>query len=177
MDRNEIKKQIPGITDDQLTWLMAENGKDIAREQSVAETLRTQLKTAQDGLQAFEGVDVKELQGKVTELQNQLTAQADGFEYDSKVHAALVKAGAYNPKIAAAMLDNENLRKSQNRDADITAAVEKLVKDEAWAFKAADGGDGSVTVTTGGGHGAGGKSDGDDGVIARFRSLNPELKI
>ena len=57
MKREDVQKQIPGITKEQLDWLMAENGADINAEKDKAKTLRTdldaakqQLRTAQDGL-------------------------------------------------------------------------------------------------------------------------------
>lgn len=57
MKREDVKKQIPGITEEQLDWIMTENGADINREKTAAEQYRTQLttaqaqlKTAQDGL-------------------------------------------------------------------------------------------------------------------------------
>lgn len=56
MKREDVKAKIPGITDEQLNWLMSENGADINREKTVAEQFKTQfenaqaqLKTAQDG--------------------------------------------------------------------------------------------------------------------------------
>lgn len=68
MKREDVKKQIPGITDEQLDWLMNENGRDVQREKNTAAILQTQLDeanrqltTAQDGLKAFEGVNVDEL--------------------------------------------------------------------------------------------------------------------
>lgn len=180
MDRNEIKNQITGITDEQLNWIMAENGKDIAREQSVAETLRTQLKTAQDGLKAFDGVDVADLQGKITDLQNQLTSQADGFAFDNLLDGAIRAAKGKNVKAIRGMLgDLETLKSSKNRDADIKTALDNLVKSDPWAFDVAggnNGGDTGVTVNTGGEHGDGGNAE-QDGVIASFMALNPGLKI
>ena len=38
--------------------------------------LQNQLKTATDGLKAFEGVDVNALNGRITQLTNDLAAQA-----------------------------------------------------------------------------------------------------
>lgn len=184
MKREDVKQRIPGITDEQLDWLMGENGKDITKEKNRADGLQTQLdnanarlKTAQDGLKAFEGVDVKELQGKITTLQNQLTEQADNFVFDTQLDNAIRTANGHSVKAIRGLLDVEALRSSKNRDADITAAMEKLAKDEPWAFKAADGGNPGVKVDTGGEHGDGGKADDQDGVIASFLALNPTLKI
>ena len=89
MKREDVKNKIPGITDEQLNWIMQENGADINREKSAATALQTQLdnanaqlKTAQDGLKAFDGVDVAGLQEQVTKLKADMKAQAEGFAFD-----------------------------------------------------------------------------------------------
>ena len=43
MKREDVKAKIPGITDEQLNWLMSENGADINREKTVAEQFKTQF--------------------------------------------------------------------------------------------------------------------------------------
>ena len=72
MKREDVRSKLPCITDEQLQWLMDEPGKGITREKNVAAGIQEQLdavnatlKAAQDSLNAFEGVDVTELQGKV----------------------------------------------------------------------------------------------------------------
>ncbi len=37
MKREDVKNKIPGITEEQLNWLMQENGADINREKTAAE--------------------------------------------------------------------------------------------------------------------------------------------
>mgnify|MGYP000517903892 CR=1 FL=1 len=34
MKREEVKNKIPGITDEQLDWLMGENGRDVTAEKT-----------------------------------------------------------------------------------------------------------------------------------------------
>lgn len=41
MKREDVKNKIPGITDEQLNWIMQENGADINREKSAATALQT----------------------------------------------------------------------------------------------------------------------------------------
>ena len=91
MKREDVENKIPGITDEQLNWLMQENGADINREKSAATALQTQLtaaqaqlKTAQDGLAAFDGKKKpEEYEAELAKLQADLKAQADGFrQYD-----------------------------------------------------------------------------------------------
>ena len=40
MKREDVKKQIPGITEEQLNWVMQANGEDINREKSAAAALQ-----------------------------------------------------------------------------------------------------------------------------------------
>ena len=60
MKREDVKNKIPGITDEQLDWLMGENGRDVTAErkkadglQAQVDSLTTQVATAQDGLKAL----------------------------------------------------------------------------------------------------------------------------
>lgn len=112
MKREDVKNKIPGITDEQLNWIMQENGADINREKSAATALQTQLdnanaqlKTAQDGLKAFEGVDVAGLQAKVTQLQNDMKAQAEGFAFDNALDTAILGRKGRSVKAVRALLD------------------------------------------------------------------------
>ena len=55
MKREDVKNKIPGITDEQLNWIMQENGSDINREKSAArqeayEIIRTALGSDPHGL-------------------------------------------------------------------------------------------------------------------------------
>ena len=45
MKREDVKKQIPGITEEQLNWIMTENGNDVNREKAAAEQFKTQRPT------------------------------------------------------------------------------------------------------------------------------------
>ena len=100
MKREDVKNKIPGITDDQLDWLMQENGSDITREKSAAnalqaqvDSLTAQVATAQDGLKAFgahKPEDFAAAQQQITQLQQQMQAQADGFAFDHALDTAIL---------------------------------------------------------------------------------------
>ena len=47
MKREDVKNKIPGITEEQLNWIMAENGNDVNREKTAAEQYKTQLENTQ----------------------------------------------------------------------------------------------------------------------------------
>lgn len=171
MKREEVKNKIPGITDEQLDWLMGENGRDVTAEKTKAASLQgqvddltKQLNTAKDGLKAFEGVDVADLKGQITKLQGQLTDQADSFAFDAALDGAI-----------RGMLDVAALKASKDRTSDIKTALDALVKGKAWAFDAAPGG--YPNVKDGGEAAARGKGGMVDGVEAAFASMNPNLKV
>ena len=122
------------LTKELIDTIMQENGRDIeAAKKPYADydAIKEQLKTAQDGLKAFEGVDVKELQGKITELNTQLSdkdkewqGKLDAMAFDSRVKDAIT-----------ALLDMDKLRQSKNQDADLKAELEALKKDNAYLFE------------------------------------------
>ena len=177
MKREEVKNKIPGITDEQLDWLMGENGRDVTAEKTKAASLQGQvddltkkLNTAKDGLKAFEGVDVADLKGQITKLQGQLTEQADSFAFDAALDGAI-----RDVKAIRGMLDVAALKASKDRTSDIKTALDALVKDKAWAFDAAPGG--YPNVKDGGEAAARGKGGMVDGVEAAFASMNPNLKV
>ena len=155
MKREDVKNKIPGITDEQLNWIMQENGADINREKSAATALQTQLdnanaqlKTAQDGLKAFDGVDVAGLQEQVTKLKADMKAQAEGFAFDNALNAAIMSKKGRSVKAVRALLDLDALKGSANRSTDIAKALDDAAKANPWAF--GDGQPGYPDVRDGG---------------------------
>ena len=182
MKREDVKNKIPGITDEQLNWIMQENGADINREKSVATALQTQLdnanaqlKTAQDGLKAFEGKkSPEEYEAELTKLRGDMQAQADGFAFDSALNTAIMGKKGRSVKAVRALLDMEALKSSKDRTTDIDKALEEAAKANPWAFgEAAEGG---VRVSSGAEHGTPPTGD-TDAVTAAFKAMNPGIKI
>ena len=173
MKREDVKNKIPGITDEQLNWLMQENGADINREKSA------QLKTAQEGLAKFDGVDVAALNAQVAKLQADLKTQADGFAFDNALDTAILGKKGRSIKAVRALLDVDSLKGSADRSADIAKALDEAAKANPWAF-----GEDTPTpapapgypVLPGGGEPRHLPSE-KDGVTAAFMDRNPGLKI
>lgn len=183
MKREDVKKQIPGITEEQLNWIMQENGSDINREKSAAAALQTQLdnanaqlKTAQDGLKAFDGKKKpEEYEAELTKLKADMKAQADGFAFDNALDAAIMGKKGRSVKAVRALLDVDALKGSTDRSTDIAKALDEAAKANPWAF-GEDGAAGVAVVSTGAEHGAPPANE-SDGVEAAFKSLNPELNL
>ena len=169
MKREDVKAKIPGITDEQLNWIMQENGADINREKTAAAQLQTQLDTATSelttakaSLAKYDGVDVDALNGQIASL-----------KFDNALDAAILGKKGRSVKAVRALLDLDTLRKSEHAADDIAKALDTAAKDNPWAF-----GEGStVTVSTGTEHGNPPHSGGEDGVVARFKDLNPDIKV
>ena len=177
MKREDVKAKIPGITDEQLNWLMSENGADINREKTVAEQFKTQFEnaqaqTAQDGLKAFDGKKTPdEYEAELTKLRGDMQAQADGFAFDSALNTAIMGKKGRSVKAVRALLDVDALKSSK----DIDKALEEAAKANPWAFgEAAEGG--SVHVSSGAEHGTPPTGD-TDAVTAAFKAMNPGIKI
>ena len=187
MKREDVKNKIPGITEEQLNWIMQENGADINREKSAATALQTQLdnanaqlKTAQDGLKAFDGVDVAGLQEQVTKLKADMKAQAEGFAFDNALNAAIMSKKGRSVKAVRALLDLDALKGSADRSTDIAKALDDATKANPWAFGDVQDGEkkNAGTYSTGAEHGDPMHGEDDvDPVEASFKAMNPNIKI
>lgn len=185
MKREDVKNKIPGITDEQLNWLMQENGADINREKSAATALQTQLnnvnaqlKTAQEGLAKFDGVDVAALNAQVAKLQADLKAQADGFAFDNALDTAILGKKGRSVKAVRALLDVDGLKGSADRSADIAKALDEAAKANPWAFGEDAEQTSAGTYSTGAAHGDPMHGEDDtDPVEAAFKTLNPTIKL
>ena len=127
--------------------ILAENGRDIeAAKKPFAdyESVKEQLKTAKEGLKAFEGVSVEDLQGKITALTGQLAdkdkqwqAKLDGMAFDGRIKEAITAAKGRSSKAIIGELGADKLnelRNSKNQEADIKAALETLKKENGYLF-------------------------------------------
>lgn len=134
--------QAKGLTQEQIDFVFTEHGKEINAIKDERDKIKGQLDEAQKTLKSFEGVDVSELQSKITELTNEIaTNQAD---FDKKIADRdfndLVKAiaGEYKVRDVKAVmpfLDVEALKASKNQDKDIKAAFDVIKKEQDYLFE------------------------------------------
>lgn len=125
--------------------ILAENGRDVEEAKKPFadyESIKEQLKTATEGLKAFEGVDVKDLQGQVAKLTKDLSDQAEAYKeqladlaFDGTLKDAITAARGRNDKAIRALLDVEALKASKDQTADIKKALEKLKEDSGYLFE------------------------------------------
>lgn len=186
--KTEFLKEL-GVAEDVISKIMAENGKDIEREKAKATTaegkateLSEQLKTATETLKSFEGVDVKELQGKITQLTTDLGNK--DAEYQSKL-AKMERQGQTKEFLSGkkfindatkeyyfgkleSMLDGED-SKGKSRE----ELLDSMTKDEKGEYKPNI----FVSEQTGATGIEHGSSNSLSGVEAAFQSLNPNIKL
>lgn len=131
-----------GLESNVIDKIMNENGADIEKAKGDAETLKKQLDEAQGKLKSFEGVDVSELEGKITELTNELATNKADYEkqisdrdFNDLVKAIAEEYKARDIKAVMPFLDVENLKVSKNQDKDIRAAFDSIKKEQDYLFE------------------------------------------
>lgn len=134
-----------GLSTEQIAGIQKLNGIDISKEQNVAKGYKTQLDDVQKKLKEFDGINIEELQGKITTLTNDLNKTKTSYESqieDLRFNSAIEsKVSSYNPrnaKAVMALLDIDALKKSKNQDTDISAALEKVKKENDYLFGTAE---------------------------------------
>lgn len=171
-----------GLDKEIVDKIMTENGNDINKTKEKLEAERdnykTQLETTQTALKDFEGVDVKDLQGKVTQLTTDLTAKETEYqtkladmEFNSKLESLITGSGAKNAKAVKALLDLESIKSSKNQDTDLQTALEACKKDNEYLFGKDAPINNPVALT------GGGAPKTITGVEAMFLAKNPDIKI
>lgn len=157
------------LTQEVIDAILAENTRDVdAAKAPFAdyESIKDQLKTAKDSLKELEGVDVAQLQGQITKLQNDLAdkdaahqAQLAELAFNRAMETAITSAKGRSVKAILGELGADKvaeLKTSKNQESDIKAALEALKKDSGYLF---DNGGTPPHYATGTGTGAGGSYD------------------
>lgn len=102
---------------------------------------KTSLDDVNEKLKEFEGVDVNDLKGQITKLQDDLKAKDDEYaakEADRAFHDTLAEAiktaGGRNAKAVKALLDIDALKASKNQGEDIKSAIAAAKESDSYLF-------------------------------------------
>ena len=143
-----------GLEKDVIDKIMDENGKDINREKDKANSFKDQLDEARETLKGFEGVDVKELQGKIATLTSDLEQKDKDYqdkiaemEFNSLLDMAISSSGAKNSKAVKALIDIEALKSSKNQSEDIKKAIDTVKSENDYMFGSSEPIDSLVSNT------------------------------
>lgn len=181
MKREEVKAKIPGITDEQLDWLMNENGNDINTEKNNTSQAQGELAAAkktikelQDAAKAFDGANAGDLKKQLSDLQTKYDADMAAMRRDNAIELALAGCRAKNSKAARALLDLDAIKLDGDKLLGMDEQLESLRKENPWLFD--EDKSSGMQVNTGGEHGTGGSAE-EDGVSAAFEALNPGMNL
>lgn len=134
--KREDLRAIEGLTEEQINEIMRLHGQDASTYQANLQSLQAQLTTAQQGLAAFDGVDVNELHGQITNLTNQLATQAAEYAFNDVLRNAAREAGALDEADAITLLpDRATLRDSKNQAEDVKQAFADLKAHKPYLFQ------------------------------------------
>ena len=125
--------------------IMAENGRDIQNAKAPFadyDTIKQQLETAQTTIQGFKDQDIegirqsaKDWEQKYNDAIKDHAQKMADMAFDHNLEAKIGTMKGRNAKAITALLDTEALKKSNNQDADITAALEALKKESSYLFE------------------------------------------
>lgn len=178
------------LTKELVEQIMAENDKDIQREQAKVTSKETELATAQqtikdleDAAKKFEGTDPEQLKQDLANLQKKYDEDLTANKRNSALDLALVQAKARDLKAAKALLNMEEIKLDGDKLLGFDSQLEALKKDKAWLFEGEEppkdptdppGPPAGPTVKTGGSHGGAGAAKADTlaSALSEFYSNN-----
>lgn len=147
MKREDLKAL--GLTDEQIDKVMAENGKDIEKIKSSADTakaeldgIKAQLSEANKTIDGFKGQDIEgvkksadEYKAKFEQAQKDAAAQVAQLKFDHALEGALTGAKAKNVKSVRALLDTSLMKLVDDGSiSGLKEQLEKIQKDNSFLF-------------------------------------------
>lgn len=139
MKTDDLKAQ--GFTDEQIKYIMAENGKDIEAEKAkiTAETEKLTkanetIKALQDTVKKFDGVDVEQLKKDLADAETKYNTELSATKLNYALEARLAKEGAVNSKAVKALLDTSKISLDGDNLIGIDEQLKALKENEKWAF-------------------------------------------
>ena len=150
MKTEELKAQ--GLTQEQINFVMAENGKDIDKIQKKLDDMTAErdkekgrADTAEETLKGFDGVDVEKLNKSIADWKKKAEDAEKDYrqkiadrDFDDLLKEAIKSANGLNEKAIMGCLDIPTLKASKNQKSDIESAIKALseAEDSKMLFKA-----------------------------------------
>jgi DNA polymerase III delta prime subunit len=176
------------VTDEQKTAInkaVSENYKTVAdydKQKDKLTVAEEKVKSTEEALKAFDGVDLEATKKQIADLQADLKKKDDEYQaqiadrdFSEILKESIASAGGKNAKAIKALLDVDKLKGSKNQKEDVAAAIKELseAEDSKMLFGEAD----PTVVEKTNPIGAVNKPGaGLSGVEAEFYKRNPDLK-
>ena len=152
MKTEDLKTQ--GLTEEQISFVMAENGKDIGKVKKDLENMtaerdkeKSRADTAEETLKGFDGVDVEGLNKSIADWKKKAEDAEKDYkqkladrDFNDLLKTAIASSNGLNEKAIIGCLDIPALKASKNQKEDVTNAIKALTEaeDSKFLFKAAD---------------------------------------
>lgn len=176
MKTEDLKAQ--GLTEEQISFVMAENGKDIGKVKKDLENMtaerdkeKERADTAEETLKGFDGVDVEGLNKSIADWKKKAEDAEKDYkqkladrDFNDLVSSEIAKANGLNKKAIMALLDVDTLKASKNQKEDVTNAIKALseAEDSKMLFKSENIVTPHFTSVNKGGNNGGGIKSKDD---------------
>lgn len=122
MKTEDLKNQ--GLTDDQISFVMSENGKDIEKFKAENETnkaelksVKEQLKSANETIESYKNMNIEDIKksaddykAKFEQSEKERKSEIEKLKLSHAIDNALTKAGAKNLNAVKATLDLSNVK-------------------------------------------------------------------
>lgn len=129
------------LSKDVIDQIMAENGKDINAQKSLTDAETAKLTTAnqtikqlRDTVSAFDGVDVKKLQGDLTALQNKYNTDINNLKLDNALDRELRANNVRSTKAARALLNLDKIKLDGDKLLGFDDQITALKASDAYLF-------------------------------------------
>lgn len=107
-------------------------------------TANTTIKTLQDAVKKFDGVDIDKLRGEVDTWKNKYTTDIEALRLSAAVDAALAKVGAKNPKLVKSCIDLTKVKLDGENVLGLSEQLESLKSSDGYLFGDTDSGNSSA---------------------------------
>lgn len=138
-----------GLEKEVIDKIMAENGKDIEKYKTEAETqktelegLKTQLADANKQIEEFKGMDIdgikkaaEDYKTKFEQAEADSKAKIEAMQFEHALDSALSGVKAKNPKAVKALLDMEGLKLNNGEVIGLKEQLEKIKADNDYLFE------------------------------------------
>ena len=116
MKTEDLKNQ--GLTDEQISFVMSENGKDIEKFKTENETNKTelksvkeQLKSANETIESYKNMNIEDIKKSADDYKAKFEqSEIEKLKLTHAIDNALTKAGAKNLNAVKATLDLSNVK-------------------------------------------------------------------
>lgn len=141
-----------GLTDEQIDKIMAENGKDIEKYKTLAETkeaelkqIKQQLEEANAQIEKFKDMDIESIKAaaedykqKYEKAKEEAQREIEQIKFNYAIEKALTNAKARNVKAVKALLDLENLQLADDKILGLDEQLERIKEENDFLFESED---------------------------------------